>query len=117
MSVALRLQWSLDRKPQVRSFVNLAETPGGGSHVAGLERGLRALARVLALEEPKEVAVILGRYIVAVVSVLHFKPNFAGPTRDRLDSPEIEPLVRRAAPPPARPPTRPMCPPPPHRSA
>jgi topoisomerase-4 subunit B len=32
----------------------------------------------------------------AVVSVLHFKPTFVGPTRDRLATPEIEPLVAGA---------------------
>lgn len=96
MSVDVRLQWALDGEPRVRSFVNLAETPGGGSHVGGLQRGLRTLARVLALEEPEEVARALGQYVVAVVSVFHFKPTFAGPTRDRLESPEIEPLVAGA---------------------
>ncbi|MES2642886.1 MAG: hypothetical protein V4850_25605 [Myxococcota bacterium] len=96
MSAELRLQWALDGEPQVRSFVNLAKTPGGGSHVAGLQRGLGALARVLALERPEEIAQLLGRYVVAVVSVLHFRPTFAGPTRDRLEAPEIEPLVAGA---------------------
>lgn len=96
MSVDLRLQWALDGEPRVRSFVNLAETPGGGSHVAGLQRGLSALARALALDDPNEVARTLGQYVVAVVSVLHFKPTFAGPTRDRLANPEIEPFVAGA---------------------
>ncbi len=96
MSVEVRLQWALEGEPQVRSFVNLAETPGGGSHVSGFERGLRALAHALAVEEPEEVARVLGAYVVAVVSVFHFKPTFAGPTRDRLATPEIEPLVESA---------------------
>jgi DNA gyrase/topoisomerase IV subunit B len=96
MSVDVRLQWALDGEPQVRSFVNLAETPGGGSHVSGLERGLRALACALAVDDPEDAARVLGKYVVAVVSVLHFEPTFAGPTRDRLASPEIEPLVEGA---------------------
>lgn len=96
MSVEVRLQWALDGEPRVRSFVNLAETPGGGSHVSGLERGLRALAGALAVDEPDEAARVLGAYVVAVVSVFHFEPTFAGPTRDRLASPEIEPLVESA---------------------
>lgn len=96
MSAELRLQWALDGAPQVRSFVNLAETAGGGSHVDGLQGGLTALARVLQLEDPDEVARVLGRYIVAVVSVFHFEPTFAGPSRDRLASPEIGPLVAGA---------------------
>ena len=35
----------------------------------------------------------LARYVVAVVSVFHFEPTFAGPTKDTLGSPEIEPLA------------------------
>ena len=73
-----------------------AETPGGGSHVSGFERGLRALAGALAIDAPEEAARVLGAYVVAVVSVFHFKPPLAGPTRDRLATPEIEPLVESA---------------------
>lgn len=96
MSAEVRLQWALDGEPRVRSFVNLAETRGGGAHVAGLRRGLSALARALAMDEPDQVGDVLKDYVVAVVSVFHFKPTFAGPARDRLKNPEIVPLVAEA---------------------
>lgn len=96
MSAEVRLQWARYTVARVRGFVNLTEMRGGGTHVNGLRRHFTALARALDLEDPSTVGRILGEQVIAVVSVFHFKPTFAGPTHDRLTSPEVGPLVARA---------------------
>lgn len=72
----------------IRSFCNYFETSGGGSHVLGIEEGLR---RVFG----KPVPAVLDRLAV-ILHVTLDDPRFIGPTRGELDSPEAMTLVADA---------------------
>lgn len=95
--VEIVLQWATHRGDgRVRSFVNLEETGEGGTHVAGLMRGLRELAAKLPREERATVVRALRERAVAIVSVFHHDPTFDMPTKSRLTSPEVRPVVEAA---------------------
>jgi DNA gyrase subunit B len=95
--VEIVLQWTAHRRQgRVRSFVNLYETHEGGTHVAGLQRGLRGLVAGLPSAERASVAKALQERAVAIISVFHHDPTFDSPTRSRLESPEVRPVVEAA---------------------
>lgn len=71
-----------------RSFCNYFETKEGGSHVAGIEEGLK---RVLGESGPYAL-----KRMSVVLHVTLDDPQFVGPTRGRLDSPEAIDLVADA---------------------
>lgn len=88
-------------EPLIESFCNFKPTRDGGTHVLGLVRGVvdatktqdaRGLLRG-ARTRPFEV---LGRGLSAAVAISFVEPEFSGPTRDKLRSPEATRLVRRA---------------------
>lgn len=76
----------------VRSYLNLYETRDGGTHVTGLLRGLNALVprNMLRRDLVKQE---LRRRLLAIVSVLQHDPTFDSPTRSKLTSPEVAPVV------------------------
>jgi DNA gyrase subunit B len=76
----------------VRSFVNLYETHEGGTHVAGLRRGLGALVARGAPRREKILEELRAR-LVGIISVHHHEPSFDSPTRSQLHSPEVRPIV------------------------
>ena len=92
------LQWALGGEGSVRGFVNLYETRDGGTHLAGLRRGLGAL---VPRDTPRRARVLeeLRARLVAVVAIALHEPQFDSPTRSKLHNPEImgmvEALVRR----------------------
>ena len=92
----IALQWATRRcdAGAVRSFANLYETKSGGTHVAGLSRGLRALAVASGMQDPKSAIGPLKRSAFAVIAVRNFEAHFAGPVRQKLTNPEIAPIVR-----------------------
>jgi DNA gyrase subunit B len=95
--VEIVLQWTTHRRHgRVRSFVNLYETHEGGTHVAGMQRGLRGLVAGLPSAERASVAKALQERAVAIISVFHHDPTFDSPTRSRLASPEVRPVVEAA---------------------
>jgi DNA gyrase subunit B len=75
--------------PTVRSYCNLRSTGQGGSHVKGIEEGLRLVFSPGPVDD-------LMKGLVAVLHVLLLEPKFAGPTRSQLDSPEAVWLVAGA---------------------
>ena len=78
----------------VRSYLNLYETRDGGTHVTGLLRGLNALVpRNMLRREP--IMRELRKRLMAIVSVLYNDPKFDSPTRSKLTSPEVLPLVEQ----------------------
>jgi DNA gyrase subunit B len=78
----------------VRSYLNLHETRDGGTHVTGLLRGLNALVPRNMLRRAGIMAELRKR-LAAIVSVLHHDPRLDSPTRSKLASPEVLPLVER----------------------
>jgi DNA gyrase subunit B len=78
---------------RVRSFVNLHETSEGGSHVTGLERGMSELANALPESERPDVERALRAHMLGILSVFHHDPSFENPTKSRLATPEVRPVV------------------------
>jgi DNA gyrase/topoisomerase IV subunit B len=64
--------------------------------VAGLQQGLRGLVAGLPSAERASVAKALQERAVAIISVFHHDPTFDSPTRSRLVSPEVRPVVEAA---------------------
>ena len=94
VAVEVSLHWASHRwGGRVRSFVNLEETPDGGTHVAGLQRALRALVGEVRGPEQDRMEWALTQRLVGIVAVTHFTPSFDRPTRSRLTSPEVRPVV------------------------
>ena len=94
VGVEVALHWaSHHHDGRVRSFVNVEETRDGGTHVAGLQRGLQEL--LTGVEEPARarMAEALTGRLVGIVAVTHFEPSFDRPTKSRLTSPEVRPVV------------------------
>lgn len=97
VAVDLALAWRPEGPPLVRSFVCLAPTSLGGTHVRGLWDGLLAVAGpVVPTATPRDLRGIVGRGLVAIVAVGLFDPRFGAPTRDQLQSPEARDATRRA---------------------
>jgi DNA gyrase/topoisomerase IV subunit B len=89
-SVRLALGWvGHFGTPTIDSYCNLRPTGEGGSHVEGIEEGLRL---VFGQGPTKE----LMKGLVGVLHVMLLEPNFAGPTKGRLDSPDAIWLVADA---------------------
>jgi DNA gyrase subunit B len=79
LDVDIVVEWNKWRNPPcIKSFVNLQETRGGGSHVEGLLAGLKD-----ALGPGCESG------LEAVIHVILREAQFANPTRDKLDAPEV----------------------------
>lgn len=86
----LALGWQRERvRPRVRAYCNFREMTEGGTHLLGLEEGLRR-----ALDRPPINGILEG--LVAALHVVMLDPDVGGPTRGRLDSPEAVELVADA---------------------
>lgn len=93
IQVDVVLTWSSTRwNAGVRSYLNHYETRDGGTHVDGLRRGIRALVPRDAPHRQRVVKALRDR-LVAIVSVLHHDPKLDSPTRSKLASPEVQPVV------------------------
>jgi DNA gyrase/topoisomerase IV subunit B len=92
--------WSDAAYVDLRSFVGQSQTPEGGHHETHFWRGLvdaLALRKPEAFQRPPRASRwrhMLAPGLLAVVHVMLKDPSFAGPTRDRLDSPQAGAAVR-----------------------
>ena len=93
IGVEIALRWSLRWSGQLRGFVNQQETLEGGTRVAGAQRAWSMLLEGAPLQERKRLAKRLDGRAIGIVSVTHHNPDFAGPTRARLASPDVRPVV------------------------
>ncbi len=88
-------------EPQIESFCNFKRTREGGTHVLGLIRGV---VEAMKAHDPEDLLhrarskpfEVLGRGLSAAVSISFVVPEFSGPTRDKLRSPEATRLVQKA---------------------
>jgi len=80
--------------PAIRSFVSCLETRDGGTHEQGLRSAIIDAVRACVFDGQRCSSDALLEGVVAAVHVLHLSPEFGNPTKDRLQSPECETLVR-----------------------
>jgi DNA gyrase/topoisomerase IV subunit B len=98
--VEIAAGWSDAPDVDLRSFVGQGQTTGGGHHEAAFWRGLGAALkrrRPEAFRRPARGSVarsVFAPGLLAVVHVMLKEPSFAGPTRERLDSPQAGAAVR-----------------------
>lgn len=100
VAVDIAVQWDTGFESCLRSFVNVIETPKGGTHVAGFERAitkvlndqLRAAKLVKAGEDTISKDDVMEG-LTAVVSVRFPEPQFEGQTKEVLGTPAITRIV------------------------
>jgi DNA gyrase subunit B len=96
------LQWTEATDETIRTYANGIPTPSGGTHESGFKQGLvKAVRNYMASKDlsPKGVnltAEDMREGLVAMVSIFVAEPQFQGQTKDRLNNPEVAPLVESA---------------------
>ena len=97
MEVAL--QWTESTDEHVRSYVNGIPTGSGGTHENGFRGGLnKAVRNYIETHNltPRGVKIShedIREGMVGIVSVFISDPSFQGQTKDRLNNPEVQPIV------------------------
>nr|WP_278814294.1 DNA topoisomerase IV subunit B [Bifidobacterium pullorum] len=105
--VDIALRWVNGYDTTMRSFVNVVETPGGGTHVDGFLGGITKQIRKAVEDNARKLKVNLkdGNMrverddimagLVAVVTVRIAEPQFQGQTKDVLGTAQVKPIVTR----------------------
>ena len=93
------LQWTEATDETLKSYVNGIPTGTGGTHEAGFRAGLvKAVRNYVETHNlvPRGVGVSaedIREGLIAVVSIFIAEPQFQGQTKDRLNNPEIQPII------------------------
>lgn len=96
------LQWTESTDEHVRSYVNGIPTGSGGTHENGFRGGLNKAVRNYVDTHsltPRGVKIThedIREGMVAIVSIFISDPSFQGQTKDRLNNPEVQPIVEGA---------------------
>lgn len=100
MSVEVALRWDAGYDATLKSFVNIVETPKGGTHVAGFERALNRAVndalRATKLVKVNEESVVkddVQEGLVACVLVRIPEPQFEGQTKEILGTAAAQSIV------------------------
>lgn len=105
--VDIALRWTNGYDTTIRSFVNVVETPGGGTHVDGFLNALTRQVRRCISENARKYKVNsrdssqkierddVTAGLVAVVTVRIAEPQFQGQTKDVLGTIQVKPIVTR----------------------
>lgn len=97
--VEMVFQWTESTDEHVRSYVNGITTAAGGSHENGFRAGLtKAVRNYIDTHKltPRGVKIThedIREGLVAILSVFIADPQFQGQTKDRLNNPEVQPVV------------------------
>lgn len=105
VEVNVALRWTKGYDATLRSFVNVVSTPLGGTHVRGLEQGVRRVfqdgiknARGLLTAKEKEIPLVIEDFFegcVAIISVNVPEPQFDGQTKEILGTKPVTAIVRQ----------------------
>ena len=106
-AVDIAMRWTNGYDTTMRSFVNVVETPGGGTHVDGYLLGLTKQIRKAIEDNARKLKVNLKDCnmkverddilagLVAVVTVRIAEPQFQGQTKDVLGTAQVKPIVSK----------------------
>lgn len=106
-SVDIAMRWTNGYDTTLRSFVNVVETPGGGTHVDGFLQGITKQIRKSVEDNARKLKVNLKDSnmkverddimagLVAVVTVRIAEPQFQGQTKDVLGTAQVKPVVTK----------------------
>ena len=106
-AVDIAMRWTNGYDTTMRSFVNVVETPGGGTHVDGYLLGLTKQIRKAIEDNARKLKVNLKDSnmkverddilagLVAVVTVRIAEPQFQGQTKDVLGTVQVKPIVSK----------------------
>jgi DNA gyrase subunit B len=98
----IALQWTEATDETIRTYANGIPTGSGGTHESGFKQGIvKAVRNYLTSTNltPKGVTLAaedMREGLVALVSVFVPEPQFQGQTKDRLNNPEVAPMVESA---------------------
>ena len=93
------MAWTEATEERVRSYVNSIPTSSGGTHENGLKSGIvKAIRNYLSVHNllPRGLTITADdarEGLVAVLSVRVSEPQFQGQTKERLNNPEVTPIV------------------------
>jgi DNA gyrase subunit B/topoisomerase-4 subunit B len=93
------LTWTEATEERVQSYVNSIPTSNGGTHENGLKSGLvKAIRNYLSVHnlQPRGLTIAAEdarEGLVAVLAVKVAQPQFQGQTKERLNNPEVTPIV------------------------
>ncbi|MBT1165005.1 DNA gyrase/topoisomerase IV subunit B [Bifidobacterium felsineum] len=105
--IDIALRWVNGYDTTIRSFVNIVETPGGGTHVDGFMNGITKQIRKAVEDNARKLKVNLKDSamkverddiqagLVAVVTARVAEPQFQGQTKDVLGTAQVKPIVTR----------------------
>ena len=106
-AVDIAIRWTNGYDTTMRSFVNVVETPGGGTHVDGFLQGITKQVRKVVEDNARKLKVNLKDSnmkverddilagLVAVVTVRIAEPQFQGQTKDVLGTAQVKPIVSK----------------------
>jgi DNA gyrase subunit B len=107
LEIDIAFRWNNGYDTDLRTFVNIVETPGGGTHKAGFEAALLKSFKTLIAENARKLKlstkeindlkidkddILAG--LTCVIKVSFPEPQFEGQTKEILGTPQIKPEVQ-----------------------
>ncbi len=95
----LTVKWTESTDEHVRGYVNGIPTANGGTHENGFKAGLnKAVRNYIDMHSltPRGVKIAtedIREGLVAIVSIFIAEPQFQGQTKERLNNPEVQPII------------------------
>lgn len=104
VEIKVALRWGTEYDTEVRSYVNVVNTPKGGTHVKGFEKGLlksineniKSRRGLLKANEANPILQDALEGITAVITAGMSEPQFQGQTKDELGTNAINKLFEKA---------------------
>lgn len=102
--VKVAFRWGTEYETEVRSYVNVVNTPEGGKHVQGFEKGIlktlveniKSRRGLMKANEANPILVDALEGLSAVITIGMQEPQFLGQTKNALGTPAILKLTEKA---------------------